>query len=122
VQAGLQLSPANRLVGVEGRVALLRRLGEIVAAAPHVFGYVDTPRPGGLFDHFAALAIDQRISAPTVLSQLLIHLGRVWPSRLTLDGVPLGDCWRHPSLSTTDATNELVPLHKLVAVACLFAG
>jgi hypothetical protein len=27
--------------------------------------------------------------------------------------VPLGDCWRHPSMVTDDATSELVPLHKL---------
>ncbi len=27
--------------------------------------------------------------------------------------MPLGDCWRHPSLVTADATNGLVPLHKL---------
>jgi hypothetical protein len=40
-------------------------------------------------------------------------LGPIWPSRLTLDGVPLGDCWRHPSLITDDATTGLVPLHKL---------
>jgi hypothetical protein len=32
---------------------------------------------------------------------------------LTLDGVPLGDCWRHPSMTTSDATSGLVPLHKL---------
>jgi hypothetical protein len=37
----------------------------------------------------------------------------MWPSRLELDGVPLGDCWRHPALVTGDATNALMPLHKL---------
>ena len=47
------------------------------------------------------------------LSELLRHLGPIWPSRLTLGGVPLGDCWRHPSMTTADATNGLVPLHKL---------
>src|SRR4029079_4883728 len=41
------------------------------------------------------------------------HLGPVWPSRLTLGGIALGDCWKHPSLTSTDATNCLVPLHKL---------
>src|SRR6202000_1744432 len=37
----------------------------------------------------------------------------IWPSRLTLGGIPLGDCWKHPAMSTRDATNELTPLHKL---------
>ena len=27
--------------------------------------------------------------------------------------MPLGDCWRHPAIVTDDATNGLVPLHKL---------
>ena len=30
-----------------------------------------------------------------------------------LGGVPLGDTWRHPLVTTSDATNGLVPLHKL---------
>ena len=93
--------------------ALLRRLGDVVAAAPRVFARADTPRPGGLFDHFAALAADRRLAAPTILSELLVHLGPLWPSRLTLGGVPLGDCWRHPSLKVADASDGLVPLHKL---------
>jgi hypothetical protein len=53
------------------------------------------------------------IAAPVILSEILHHLGNVWPSRLTLGGVPLGDCWRHPAIATPDATNGLVPLHKL---------
>jgi hypothetical protein len=43
----------------------------------------------------------------------LQHLGAIWPSRLTLGGVALGDCWKHPSLVTEDATCGLIPLHKL---------
>jgi hypothetical protein len=111
--AGFQVTQSNPLLGVEGRADLLRRLGQHVAAAPEIFGRSDIPRPGGLFDHFAALATGGEISAPTILAELLRHLGPIWPSRLTLGGVALGDCWRHPSLVTGDATNGLVPLHKL---------
>ncbi len=110
---GFQVSAINPLVGSEGRADLLRRLGALIAGKPDIFGLKDTPRPGGLFDHFAALAVAGAISAPTILAELLQHLGPIWPSRLTLGGVPLGDCWHHPSLTTTDATNGLVPLHKL---------
>ena len=46
-------------------------------------------------------------------AEVLAHLGPIWPSRLTLGGVALGDCWRHPALKTGDATDGLVPLHKL---------
>jgi hypothetical protein len=111
--AGFQIAESNPMVGAEGRADLLRRLGSLVASKPEIFGRNDTPRPGGLFDHFAALAEGRKISAPTILAELLRHLGPIWPSRLTLGGVPLGDCWNHPSLTTSDATNGLVPLHKL---------
>ncbi len=113
VAKGLQVSGANPLVGMSGRVDILRRLGALVAAKPDIFGRQDSPRPGGLFDHFAALADNHEIAAAVILAELLRHLGPIWPSRLTLGGVPLGDCWRHPSLQTADATSELVPLHKL---------
>jgi hypothetical protein len=108
-----QADTGNPLLGVEGRVHLLRRLGAAVAAAPGIFARDGTPRPGGLFDHLAATAGDRSIAAPAVLSAVLRHLGPVWPSRLELDGVPLGDCWRHAALTTDDATSGLMPLHKL---------
>ena len=113
VRNGFQVSGTNPLVGVEGRADLLRRLGRCVAAKPEVFARRDTSRPGGLFDHLAALAANNNLPAATILSELLNHFGPIWPSRLTLGGVPLGDCWRHPALTMADATNELVPLHKL---------
>jgi len=111
--AGLQVSHHNPLIGVEARADLLRNLGRVVGAAPEVFAINDTPRPGGLFDHLAGLAMDRTIAAPIILAELLRRLGPVWPSRLTLGGVPLGDCWTHPLIVTDDATSGHVPLHKL---------
>ncbi len=111
--AGFQAGPDNPLAGLEGRADLLRRLGRTVAAAPSVFGRADWPRPGGLFDHLAACAPDRHIAAATILTELLTHLGPIWPSRIHLGGIPLGDCWRHPAITTGDATTGLMPLHKL---------
>jgi hypothetical protein len=108
---GFQVSPQNPLVGLEGRADLLRRLGAAVAVAPDVFARADAPRPGGLYDFLAAQAQDGRIAAPAILAAVLRHLGAIWPSRLTLGGIPLGDCWEHPALGEADIT--LVPLHKL---------
>jgi hypothetical protein len=113
IESGFQVGKSNPLVGAAGRADLLRGLGALVASKPEIFGRKDTPRPGGLFDHFATLAVAGDTSAPTILSELLRHLGPIWPSRLTLGGVPLGDCWRHPSLTAEDSTNGLMPLHKL---------
>ena len=110
---GMQVSDANPLVGIDGRVDLLRRLGRSVASKPDVFGRLDPPRPGGLYDSLAMLADDRRLQAPTILSILLQELGSIWPSRLALDGIALGDCWRHPMLTTSDKTTHLMPLHKL---------
>jgi hypothetical protein len=113
LERGMQVSAENPLVGLEGRVNLLRSLGRLVAAKPGVFGSFDTPRPGGLFDRLTSLAVDGRLPAPTILSELLQELGPIWPSRLTLGGISLGDCWKHPLLTTGDATSHLMPLHKL---------
>jgi hypothetical protein len=110
---GFQVTPDNRLVGLEGRAELLRSLGRLVVQRPEIFGRNDSPRPGGFFDHLVAKAEGHAIPAPLILSELLLQFGPIWPSRLTLGGVPLGDCWRHPSLITPDATSGLVPLHKL---------
>jgi hypothetical protein len=37
----------------------------------------------------------------------------VWPARLAVGGIPLGDCWRHPAVRSRDATDGLAPFHKL---------
>ena len=113
VANGFQSMVGNRLVGVEGRAALLASLGAAVAASPKVFAREDRARPGGLYDYLAAQADDKPLPAPRILEALLEHLGPIWPSRLILGGVPLGDTWRHPAIKRADATNGLVPIHKL---------
>jgi hypothetical protein len=110
---GFQSMVGNRLVGVEGRADLLASLGKAVAANPSVFAREDGGRPGGLYDHLASLAEDGRLPAPRILEALLEHLGPIWPSRLALGGIPLGDTWCHAAIRRDDATNGLVPIHKL---------
>jgi hypothetical protein len=113
LERGFQVSAENPLVGLAGRADLLRRLGAHVVARKDVFATRDSPRPGGLFDHLAARTKNGTIAAPTVLSEVLRHLGPIWPSRLALAGIPLGDCWRHDAIRMDDATDGLMPLHKL---------
>jgi hypothetical protein len=110
---GLQSMVGNRLLGVEGRADLLASLGRAVAAKPEVFAREDTARPGGLYDDLVAQAVDGQLAAPRILAAVLEHFGPIWPSRLSLGGVPLGDTWRHPAIKRTDATNGLMPIHKL---------
>src|SRR5262249_6824391 len=110
---GFQVTAQNPLPDLTGRAELLRRLGRAVSAAPHVFGRYDRPRPGGLFDILVEAVQSAELPAPVILSKLLRHLGSIWPSRLILTGIPLGDCWRHPALKMADMTDGFVPLHKL---------
>jgi hypothetical protein len=113
LERGFQVGAENPLLGLEGRADLLRRLGRHVALRKDVFGRQDTPRPGGLFDHLVSCAKSDMIAAPSILREVLLQLGPIWPSRLSLAGISLGDCWKHPAIRTADATDGLVPLHKL---------
>jgi hypothetical protein len=95
----------NELVGLERRAELLRRLGEVCAASPSLFG--SPARLGNLYDHWAARG--ERVSAPEILRTLLEVLGTIWPGRISLAAVPLGDCGRHSAVPG----DGLVPFHKL---------
>jgi hypothetical protein len=109
---GFQVAVDNPLVGLDGRAALLRRLGVTVGANPSVFGMPG--RVGHLFDHLADMARDDgRLPAARVLETVLRSLGPIWPSRLSLGGVALGDVWRHPAARADDPSDGLVPFHKL---------
>ncbi|MGZ8287383.1 MAG: DUF1688 family protein [Allosphingosinicella sp.] len=110
---GFQVSDSNPLAGLDGRTALLRRLGAQVLARPDLFATADEPRPGGLYDVLAARAAAGRLPAPAILELLLEALGPIWADRLVLDGIPLGDCWRHTAIRRDDKSDGLVPLHKL---------
>ena len=101
----LQHGPDNPLAGIEGRVALLRRLGEIATARPDLFG--SPARLGNLYDFWLPRRVD--LPAPDMLRLVLRALGPIWPGRLSLGGVPLGDCGRHGAVPG----DGLVPFHKL---------
>jgi hypothetical protein len=110
---GFQAGPDNPLIGLEGRAALLRRLGRRIETWPERFATRSHPRPGGLFDVLAARAVGGRLHAAAILELLLDSLGTIWENRPILYGVPLGDCWRHPAIRREDETDGFVPLHKL---------
>ena len=104
--AGFQAGPANPLLAVEGRAALLNRLGEELERQ-------GLSRPGDLFDRFISAAGAGTLRASHMLGEVLACFGGIWPSRLTLAGVALGDTWRHPLIAQGSVTAGLVPFHKL---------
>ncbi len=108
---GFQVSPENPLEGLEGRVVLLNALGRALIADETLNDGNGSARPGALFDLLTAGGTE--VQAPAILGAVLRHLGSIWPSRLSLGGVPLGDCWRHPLLDDGTPGSDLVPFHKL---------
>jgi hypothetical protein len=107
-----QVRPDNPLVGLEGRAALLRKLGAALAGAPGGFGR--QARIGGLCDALMAQADAQgRLPAERILPVVLEALGSIWPPRTQRFGVELGDVWPHPGAGGSDDTRGLVPFHKL---------
>ncbi len=117
--AGFQLSNANPMEGFEGRCALLKSLGQALAANPEVFG--EEARPGGLLDYFRALAAQsptgRELRAPQILRALQRGLGSIWPGRITLEtssgSFNLGDAWHYAPFGVGLGVGSLVPFHKL---------
>lgn len=104
-----QVRDANPLAGLDGRAELLRRLGESIAAKP-MFGA--PARIGNLFDHLACQA-QHGLPAPAILTAVLEGFSEIWPGRIALAGVNLGDVGRHPAAGGDGPTAGLVPFHKL---------
>jgi hypothetical protein len=106
-----QVRPDNPLVGVEGRLHVLRALGRALHARPDVFG--TAARPGHLLDHCLRHAEAGAVGAPFLLATLLSQLSEIWPGRLMLGGEPLGDVWKHAAVGGQGEAAGLVPFHKL---------
>jgi Protein of unknown function (DUF1688) len=101
-----QVSADNPLTGLEGRAALLRRLGDVVALAPEYFGSSESARLGNLGVWLKHSAQGGKLAASAILAAVLRELGPIWQGRQHLAGRSLGDVWRHSRIG-------FVPFHKL---------
>jgi hypothetical protein len=115
----------NPLVGLEGRVALIRRLGQALRAQPQTFTSIG--QPGHLFDalthhphaprlnHHRPLPspLHHHVQAARILGALLDAFSDIWPSGQVFHGVPVGDVWPHPAAGGEGASAGWVPFHKL---------
>jgi hypothetical protein len=112
-----QVRPDNPLVGLEGRAAVLRRLGDALQEQPDIFG--DAARPGHLFDFLTRDGEEGEVPAAAILRALLDYGSEIWLTRSRLGDTPLGDVWRHPAArdegvdDTRDLSSGWVPFHKL---------
>lgn len=133
-----QVGPNNPLVGLEGRWGLLTSLADAMAAKPKLFGVpagskgdANGLRPGGLVDCLLRENKDS-LDVTCLLRAIQLGLGPIWPSRLSLDGVGLGDVWQLVLPGQSEPV--WAPLHKLsqwltyslidpfVALGCTIVG
>jgi hypothetical protein len=112
-----QVTDSNPLVGLDGRVKLLRRLGKALAEQPEVFA--SPARVGTLYGFMARAGMQsshsatKTIAAHDLLALLLKTLSRIWPSGSVFAAQAVGDCWPHSALGRSDTTDGWIPFHKL---------
>jgi hypothetical protein len=111
LEKAFQVSDKNPLIGVDGRVHLLRSLGDTLRSRRDVFG--SEARLGGLLDSLRAQADNDTLPAEKILRGVLSGLGRIWPGRLKLEERTLGDVWQHPAAGGEGLSKGLIPFHKL---------
>lgn len=108
IARAFQVTDDNPLVGLSGRAALMRRLGDVIDANPALF---PGGRPSGMLHALKARGTELR--AADLLHELLVGLGEIWPGRTTLGGVNLGDVWYHGAAGGSGPSTGLMPFHKL---------
>ncbi|CDF90093.1 ZYBA0S06-00386g1_1 [Zygosaccharomyces bailii CLIB 213] len=123
---GFQVSEENPLSGTEGRLQLIRKLGESLIAHPEIFG--PQTRPGGLVDYLHGKASGNQINLNDVWDALMDGFVTIWPTgRTSIEGQPLGDTWiLDTKLQAAAASpkwhdkflDSLVTFHKLTQWLC----
>ncbi len=126
LEQNFQVTPANPLVGLLGRVELLQKLGTTLERYPQIFSPDGQNfRLGSMVDYLVddlrfpfgeamPTSLDrQQLPAAKVFQAVLEGLGDIWANRIVLEGVNLGDVWQHSQLAGETPAAKLVPFHKL---------
>lgn len=123
LRAVFQSGPTNPMVGLEGRAALLARLGTVLAdeaGRDAARGRPTEARPALLFDRVTDFGQRTQVSAQELLGEVLRTLAPVWPRGARIMGVPAGDVGAHrwaggavPGGGHDATTAGWVPFHKL---------
>jgi hypothetical protein len=127
LRAAFQVGPSNPLVGLEGRAALLTRLGRVLEEQARAEG--GEARPGRLFDAMtsghgigtAGAPGPASPSAARLLTTLVRDYAPIWRSGSMVLGLPAGDVWPHRWAGAASGaggtpdrpTTGWVPFHKL---------
>lgn len=122
---GFQVSETNPLAGTEGRLNLIKRLGQALVSNKEIFG--QDGRPGNLIDYLykhkspsSSSAKGNIIDLSLVWKALMDGLTSIWPAgRLTVDGESIGDAWSLDTITSEDGLSPgIVTFHKLTQWLC----
>lgn len=122
LQAGLQVdSEENSLVGLEGRLDLLKSLGRVLKNPSNSHFFFDpsdsSHRPGNLINFLLKNSNEAgEVEIGKLWKVVVEGFGGVWPEegRIKIGNVCLGDVWRCEILKDNDSfTDNLVTFHKL---------
>ncbi|WP_042142357.1 MULTISPECIES: DUF1688 family protein [unclassified Pseudoalteromonas] len=108
LEVGFQVSDNNPLEGLDGRTNLICELGNILNnndAFTH-------NRPGNILD-FLTHNYGEKLKAEAILESVLINFGDIWPGRICINNINMGDLWAYSKLKSDDPLSCLVPFHKL---------
>lgn len=111
VREAFQITVDNPMIGIAGRVGLLHQLGEVIDSLPQVFG--EEGRLGNIFSYLKPQAVGGKLSIKVLFDFIMDSLLQIWPHRVTFEGHPLGDIWKHSALQNGDLGSEYIPFHKL---------
>lgn len=109
---GFQVTKTNPIVGLDGRLALLRNLGTALEDQAY-FGGPAQGTVGALVDYLLNNFGAQTIRATDILTTVLQAFGSIWPGRVAIGNVNLGDVWCHSMVGGEGPTAGLIPFHKL---------
>ena len=107
---GFQVTAENPLAGESGRYELLKSLGKALSKKAEFFGF-HPGRPGNLLDYLKSQAPGGKLKATQILTALQRGLGSIWPGRVSVGSLNLGDVWPYAPLGA--GLGGLVPFHKL---------
>ena len=107
LEKAFQASAGNHLIGGEGRVKLLNRLGALLCHSEHL------RRPSDLLQFILEESSQTEADASQILRSILVHFNSIWPNGIWRCGTCYGDAGFHPLVSRIDGIGRIVPFHKL---------
>jgi len=113
LQRAFQVTDANAMVGLQGRLLILQNLGKALAANPDYFGH-EIARPGNVVDYVLKHSHNdgKQVSLKILWTAVIRGLESIWPENNR--GVRRGDCWVYTRLLKIGFPgSDMVPFHKL---------